>query len=61
MAMCFVFSWPGLMLASTAQCLFIFYCAVAIYPAASADNSTISHQQQWEWGFGSTYYTQATA
>lgn len=42
---CFVFSWPGLMLASTAQRLFISSCAVAIYPAASADNSTISHQQ----------------
>lgn len=49
------------MLASAAQRLFISYCAVAIYPAATADNSTISHQQQWEWGFGSTYYTQATA
>lgn len=34
------------MLASTAQRLFISSCAVAIYPAASADNSTISHQQQ---------------
>lgn len=46
-ATCFVFSWPGLMLASAAQRLFISSCAVAIYPAASADHSTISHQQQW--------------
>lgn len=45
-ATCFVFSWPGLMLPSAAQRLFISCCAVAIYPAASADNSTISHQQQ---------------
>lgn len=62
---CFVFSWPGLMLASAAPHLFISSCAVAIYPAASADNSTISHQQQWEGGrgrgFGSTLYTQSTA
>lgn len=45
-AACFVFSWPGLMLASAAQRLFISSGAVAIYPAASTDNSTISHQQQ---------------
>lgn len=34
------------MLVSTAQRLFISSGAVAIYPAASTDNSTISHQQQ---------------
>lgn len=60
-ATCFGFSWPGLTLASAVQRLFISSCAVAIYPAATADNSTISHQLQWKGGFGSTYYTQATA
>jgi len=38
------------MLASAARRLFISCCAVAIYLAASADNSAISHQQQWEGG-----------
>lgn len=36
------------MLANTAWRLFISSCAVAIYPAAIADNSTISHQLQRE-------------
>lgn len=46
-ATCFVFSRPDLTVVSAALRLFISSCAVAIYPAASADNSTISHQQQW--------------
>lgn len=49
------------MLASAATQLFISSCAVAIYPAASADKSTISHQQRWGGGVGSNHYTQSSA